>query len=97
MAIALNTRKDTVNGFLDCPIVAVETKDEFFEGLRNTKLSDTESWKRLIQVTAADDRAYLKDVQKLLQEFSQETDARSAFIYNFRSKACLYYDLGHAL
>jgi translation initiation factor 2-alpha kinase 4 len=86
-----------VSSFLEGPIVAIETKDEYFDGLRNTRLSDAESWRKLIQNTAADDRAYLRDVHKLLQDISQESSTRNAFLYNFRSKACIYYDLGRAL
>lgn len=87
-----------MSGFLEGPIVAIETKDEYFEGLRSTKLFDVESWRKLIQNTAADDRAYLRDVHKVLQEISKESQTpRNAFIYNFRSKACIYYDLCPAL
>jgi len=94
----MSVTKETVSSFLEGPIVAIETKDENFEGLRNTKLCDAESWRKFIQNTAADDRTYLRDVHKLLQEISKESQApRNAFVYNFRSKACIYYDLGRAL
>ena len=89
--------KGTVASFLNGPIVAIETKDEYFEGLRNTRLLDPESWRKFIQNTPADDRAYLRDVQKLLEDVAKEPEARNAFLYNFRSKACIYYDLGQAL
>lgn len=88
--------KDTVNGFLDSPILAIEVKDDIFERIRETRLSDTESWKRFIQNTPADDRAYLKEVQKCLQDMATERpEIRSVFVYNFRGgKSCIYYDLG---
>lgn len=92
---AVATTKDTINSFLEGPIVAVETKDEYFEGLRQTRLSDPESWRKVIQNTPADDRMYLRDIQKTLSN-AAKSGARNAFLYNFRSKICIYYDLAGA-
>lgn len=91
---AISVTRQTVNSFLEGPIIAIETRDEYFDGIRDTKLSDTEGWRKFIQNTAADDRKYLRDLQKLLQDASNQSEARNAFIYDFRSKACIYYDLG---
>ena len=75
--------------------MAVEIKDDTFERIRETRLSDIESWKKLIQHTPADDRAYLRNLQSCLQDTVTERPGNNrAFIYNFRSKSCIYYDLG---
>ena len=60
--------KDTVNGFLECPVVAIETRDEIFERIHETRLPDPESWKRFIQRSPADDRAYLRKLQEVCLE-----------------------------
>ena len=87
--------RETVNGFLECPLVAIETKDEIFERIRGTKLSDPESWKRFIQNTPADDRTYLKNLQDCLRDVAKEhPELTGCFVYNFRTKSCVYYDLG---
>jgi translation initiation factor 2-alpha kinase 4 len=90
--------QDLVQGFLDGPIIAIETKDELFEGLRATRLSESETWRRFIQNAPATDRTYLSDLHSLLQDVAGEVKAthKGCFIYNFRSKACLHYDLWKA-
>lgn len=75
-------------------MVAIEIKDETFERIRGTRLSDAESWKSFIQNTPADDRAYLRNFQDSLQDIKERRGLRGAFIYNFRAKSCIYYDLG---
>ncbi|KAL9026896.1 MAG: hypothetical protein Q9196_004508 [Gyalolechia fulgens] len=97
---ALTHCQDFVHGFADgkVQIIAIETKDDIFEGIRETRLGDADSWKRFIQQAPAGDRAYLQDLQELLK--SKATRAkpgyRSAFLYNFRTGSCIWYDLGHA-
>lgn len=78
--------------------MAIETKDDVFEGIRETRLGDTDSWKKFIQRSPAGDRAYLQDVQELLKEKAARAKAgfRSAFLYNFRTGGCIWYDLGHS-
>ena len=87
--------QELVSQTLNGPIAAIETKDDIFETIRETKLSDPESWRRLIQNAPLVDRQYLGDVHNLLRQMAEETKRpRNAFIYNFRSRGCFYYDLG---
>ncbi|MCJ1285157.1 hypothetical protein MMC26_004495 [Xylographa opegraphella] len=92
---ALLRSQELVQGFLDGPIAAVEIKDDTFEGLRDTRLSDPESWRRLIQNAPLAERQYLGNLHELLTNMSNEAKGslRNAFVYNFRTKACIYYDL----
>ncbi len=77
-------------------IAAIETKDEIFEGLKGTRLTDADTWKRFIQNTAASERQYLGQVHQLLKDMAKDAKpgATTAFIYNFRTKNCITYDLG---
>ncbi|KAL9106590.1 MAG: hypothetical protein Q9187_008542 [Circinaria calcarea] len=88
--------QELVHGFLDGPVIAIETKDDIFEGLRDTRLSDPESWRRFIQNAPLAERQYLNRLHELLGSVTTEArgSTRNAFIYNFRTRACIYYDLG---
>ena len=87
-----------VQSFSDMPIVAVETSKEVFDGIRDTRLGDESSWKMLIQKSPVSERHYLSDVQTQLKELAKtiKSEARGVFVYNFRTKGSLYYDLGKA-
>ena len=94
---------ELAQSFLDCPIAAVEIRDELLEGLRDTRLSDPDSWRRYIQNAPLADRAYLTQLHQLLLEKAELANAgssgkgtRSCWVYNFRTRACLLYDLGKA-
>lgn len=88
-----------MHGFADgnVQIIAVETKDDIFEGIRETRLGDADSWKKFIQHAPAGDRAYLQELQELLKSKAAKAKRgyRSAFLYNFRTGSCMWYDLGH--
>ena len=88
--------QELVHSFLDGPVIAIETKDEIFEGLKDTRLSDPDSWRRFIQSAPLAERQYLSQVHELLSDVAGESrgSTRNAFIYNFRTRACIYYDLG---
>lgn len=79
-------------------IVAVETKDDVFEGIRDTRLGDADSWKKFIQHCPAGERGYLQELQEMLKSKAATAKAayRSAFLYNFRTGSCIWYDLGRA-
>ena len=94
---------ELAKSFLDCPIAAVEIRDELLEGLRDTRLSDPDSWRRYIQNAPLADRQYLTQLHQLLLEKAEAANAgtaskgtRSCWVYNFRTRACLLYDLGKA-
>ena len=82
---------------LDGPLIAaIETKDETFEALRGTRLSDPESWNKLIQSAPPAERQYLGQVHLLMKDMAKNAkpSGRNAFIYNFRTKNSIPYDLG---
>ncbi|KAL8779084.1 MAG: hypothetical protein Q9213_007112 [Squamulea squamosa] len=79
-------------------VAAIEAKDDIFEGIRETRLGDADSWKKFIQHAPAGERAYLQGVHELLKGKAAKAKSgyRSAFLYNFRTGGCIWYDLGHA-
>lgn len=80
----------------DSPIVAIETKDDIFEGIIDTRLSDPESWRKFIQNAPPGERQYLGQLQNLLKAMAKEAKEgnSTAIVYNFRTKACIPYNLG---
>lgn len=99
--LAQSRTSELSRAFLDSPIAAVELKDDLFEGIRDTRLSDPDSWRRYIQNAPLVDRYYLGQLHELLLEKATNTGdskaSRTCWIYNFRTKACLLYDLGRIL
>jgi translation initiation factor 2-alpha kinase 4 len=85
-----------VNSFLDGPIAAIETTDHVMDLLRETRLSDPESWKKVTHAVPTAERRYLGEVHDLMKLLSHQNKdiTRSAFVYNFRTGTCIYYDLG---
>lgn len=87
---------------LNGPIAAIDTRDEVLESIRETRLSDPDSWRAVIQSAPPSERKYLGQVHELLCDLANEnhtggdmTDGyTNAFIYNYRTGSCLYYDLG---
>ncbi|RJE22601.1 protein kinase Gcn2 [Aspergillus sclerotialis] len=101
---ALLRSRKVVENALNGPIAAIDTQDEVLEALRDTRLSDPDSWRTVIQNAPLTERKYLGQVQDLLSDLANESRVRreggdgysNAFIYNFRTGLCLYYDLGGA-
>ena len=85
---AIAHARDWRKSAVDIPIIAVETRDETFQSLQLARMQDADAWKRVIQTAPAVERQYLSELQDLLQEHQS---AGAVFIYNFRSKAILYY------
>lgn len=85
-----------VQSFLDGPIAAVETTDHVIELIRETKLSDPESWRKVTHAVSTTERRYIGEIHDLMTAFAQRNKEvnRHAFIYNFRTGLCIYYDLG---
>jgi len=85
-----------VNSFLNGPIAAIETTDHVMELLRETRLSDPESWRKVTHAVPTAERRYLGEVHDLMTTLSHQNKdiTRNAFIYNFRTGMCIYYDLG---
>jgi eukaryotic translation initiation factor 2-alpha kinase 4 len=87
-----------VQSFLDGPILAIETSDQITEMVKETKLSDPESWKKLEQSVTNAEKRYVKEIHDLLDTwrstYERKNGTQHAFLYNFRTGTCIYYDLG---
>ncbi|KAG8158764.1 hypothetical protein KVR01_011207 [Diaporthe batatas] len=79
-----------VQGFLGGPVAAIETTDGVLGAIRGTSLSEPDTWRRL-DVTNAE-KKYVREVQDMLLEF-RDAGLKHAFVYNFRTGSCIYYDL----
>lgn len=102
---ALTRSTELLSSFQSAPIAAIETKDEVMNLIRDTRLSDPDSWRRCIQSLPLAERKYLQELHDLLlsyaarwKEVSADGYGRSgeggkAFVYNFRTGGCLLYDL----
>ena len=96
--LAQQHKAEYLQNCADSPIVAIETKDDIFEAIADTRLSDPESWKKFIQSAAPGERQYLGQLQSLLKTMAKEAvpGNTTAIVYNFRTKACISYNLGKA-
>jgi eukaryotic translation initiation factor 2-alpha kinase 4 len=85
-----------VHSFLDGPIAAIETTDHVMDLIRDTRLSDAESWRKVSQSVPTAERRYIGEIHDLMKNlaFQNKDTTRNAFIYNFRTGACIYYDMG---
>ncbi|KAK0720656.1 anticodon binding domain of tRNAs-domain-containing protein [Lasiosphaeris hirsuta] len=87
-----------VQSFLEGPIAAIETSDAVVDMIRATSLSDAESWRRVEQNVGTTEKKYVRDIHDMLKEWRWEWEAKKgpghAFVYNFRTGKCIYYDLG---
>ncbi|OSS45401.1 hypothetical protein B5807_10427 [Epicoccum nigrum] len=98
---------DLLDSFQDAPIAAIETKDEVMNSIRETRLSDPDTWRQAIQKQPIVERKYLQELHDVLlgyrakwREIKGEEGGRGsgvgdgkAFVYNFRTGGCLLYDL----
>ncbi|KAE8446644.1 hypothetical protein EG329_011837 [Mollisiaceae sp. DMI_Dod_QoI] len=85
-----------VHEFLDGPIAAIETTDQVMELIRATKLSDPESWRQVTHSVPTAERRYIGEIHDLMNTLATQNrdSTRNAFVYNFRTGKCIYYDLG---
>lgn len=87
-----------VQSFLDGPIAAVETSDVVLDLLHGTTLSDAESWRKAEQSVDKNERKYVREIHDMLATWRSAWEgqggSRHAFVYNFRTTKCVYYDLG---
>ncbi|RKF80051.1 eIF-2-alpha kinase GCN2 [Golovinomyces cichoracearum] len=77
------------------PIVAIETTDQVMELIRSTKLSEPEKWRSVLQTVPMAERKYLGEVHDMLLKIKEQNSdvTRNAFVHNFRTGKCIYYDL----
>jgi translation initiation factor 2-alpha kinase 4 len=85
-----------VQSFLDGPIAAIETTDHVMDLIRETRLSDPESWRKVTQAVPTAEKRYIGEIHDLVSTLAQQNKdtTRHAFIYNFRTGTCIHYDLG---
>ncbi|CBY01092.1 similar to protein kinase (Gcn2) [Plenodomus lingam JN3] len=103
---AAQTRSaELLSDFRSAPIAAIETKEEAMTLIKETRLSDPDSWRHAIQKMPIAERKYLQELHDLLLKYrAQWLETRNeegntsgeggrAFVYNFRTGGCLLYDL----
>lgn len=87
-----------VEGFLEGPIAAIETTDGVVDMIAETRMGDAESWRRVEQGVTTAEKKYVREIHDMLKDWRAEWEAkkgvRHAFVYNFRTGKCIYYDLG---
>lgn len=90
--------QELVQGMLNGPIAAIEVKSDLFDAICETSLSDPDSWRKVIHGVPVAERKYLTQVHELMSEIARDMKgtSRNAFIYNCRTGACVYYDLGRS-
>lgn len=101
---ALLRSREVVDKALNGPIAAIDTRDDLLEAIRDTRLSDPDSWRTVIQNAPVTERKYLGQVHELLCDLANESlkerpaggGYANAFIYNYRTGSCIYYDLGRS-
>lgn len=86
-----------MRSYLDGPILAIETTDQVMDLLRETKLSEHESWKNAEQAVTMAEKKYVRELYTQLDTwrstYERKNTSNHAFIYNFRTGTCVYYDL----
>ncbi|KAH9872689.1 hypothetical protein J1614_005083 [Plenodomus biglobosus] len=103
---AAQTRSaELLSEFRSAPIAAIETKEEAMTLIKETRLSDPDSWRHAIQKMPIAERKYLQELHDLLlsyrahwvetrnEEGKASGDGGRAFVYNFRTGGCVLYDL----
>lgn len=100
-SIALLSSREVAEKARSGPVAAIDTRDDVLDSIRDTRLSDPDSWRSAIQKAPLTERKYLSQVYELLTDLASENRAKdsaerysNAFIYNYRTGSCVYYDLG---
>ncbi|KAF4450856.1 PEK/GCN2 protein kinase [Fusarium austroafricanum] len=87
-----------VRSFLDGPVLAIETTDQVMDLMRETCLSEVEGWRQVEQSVTTTEKKYIREIHDQLDtwrfKYQKKNGSRHAFLYNFRSGNCVYYDLG---
>ena len=91
--------REVIDKALDAPIVAIDTRDDTLDNLRDTRLTDPDSWRTMIQNAPLVERKYLGNLHELLEDLANsstdngEEKYTNVFIYNSHTGSCIYYDL----
>lgn len=99
---AQSRARELLASYASAPIAAIETRDDIMDLIRETRLSDPDSWRAIIQRVPLAERQYLQDVHNMLIRYGSDwrekeggvSEGRVAFVYNFRTGGILLYDLG---
>lgn len=93
---AVSSAQTLTQSFLDGPIAAIETTDRVLCMIKETRLSDPESWRKVSHSAPISERKYIGEVHEILETFERESreKTRNAFVFNFRTGSCIHYDLG---
>ena len=95
---ARQTWAENLEAMKEAPILAVEMRDEVLEMIRETRLSNAESWRKAVQNAPLSEVQYLQGMQDNLRGFQRKwkdgDGDREAAIFNFRTGSCVKYDLG---
>ncbi|KIW09057.1 uncharacterized protein PV09_00006 [Verruconis gallopava] len=92
--------QELLSSYSNSPIAAVETRDDILEMVRATRLSDPESWRKVVHSVPVNERDYVQQIHQLLDGFRREWQentlekSRTAFLSNFRTGYVMLYDLG---
>lgn len=79
--------------------MAIDTRDDTLDNLRDTRLADPDSWRSMIQNAPLIERKYLSTLHELLLDLANSSKENgdekygNAFIYNSHTGSCIYYDL----
>jgi translation initiation factor 2-alpha kinase 4 len=96
---------ELLSSFQTAPIAAIESKEEVMNLIRETRLSDPDSWRQAIQRMPIAERKYLQELHDLLLKYKARWfevrneegkgggEGGKAFVYNFRTGGCLLYEL----
>ncbi|KAK3685957.1 anticodon binding domain of tRNAs-domain-containing protein [Podospora appendiculata] len=86
-----------VQGFLEGPIAAIETSDVVMDMIHSTRLSEIDTWRKVEHDVGTSEKKYIKEICDMLQAWRWDWESKKgpphAFVYNFRTGKCLYYDL----
>lgn len=95
---AQTSASSLVNSFLDGPILAIETTDQVMDLIRETCLSEHDSWRQVEHAVTTSEKKYVREIhdhlEALREKYDKKNGTRHSFLYNFRTGTCLYYDLG---
>jgi len=74
-------------------VLAIDTDDDTLHRIRNTRLSDGESWRALRHAVALTEREYVQEIQEQLIDWNK-AGQDGAFLCNYKTKTCILYDFG---
>ncbi|KAK4453300.1 anticodon binding domain of tRNAs-domain-containing protein [Podospora aff. communis PSN243] len=96
--VVVEQAQASAQSFLNGTILAIETSDAVVDLIDRARLSDPESWRRVEHTVGTAEKKYVREIHELLKDWRSEWESkkgsRHAYVYNFRTTKCIYYDLG---